>query len=120
LPAVPGAKKITWWLVLVVFGTFLGAFASASLSGRVRLQPKPPEQIVTALLGGFLVGAGAALATGCVVGNIMSGWPLLSVGMVLFGIAVILANWATTYLFMMGGRLAELPETLGLMFKRRR
>ena len=120
LPAVPGAKKITWWLVLVVFGTFLGAFASASLSGRVRLQPKPPEQIVTALLGGFLVGAGAALATGCVVGNIMSGWPLLSVGMVLFGIAVILANWATTYLFMMGGRLAELPETLGLMFERRR
>jgi uncharacterized membrane protein YedE/YeeE len=117
-PTVPGTKKITWWLVLVVFGTFLGAFASASLSGRVRLQPKPPEQIVTALLGGFLVGAGAALATGCVVGNIMSGWPLLSVGMILFGIAVILANWATTYLFMMGGRLAELPETLRLMFKR--
>jgi len=40
--------------------------------------------------------------------------------MILFGIAVILANWATTYLFMMGGRLAELPETLRLMFKRSR
>lgn len=117
-PSVPGAKKITWWLVLVVFGTFLGAFASASLRGRVRLQPKPPEQIVTALLGGFLVGAGAAVATGCVVGNIMSGWPLMSVGMVVFGIAVILGNWLTTYRFMMGGRWADAPATLRSMFKR--
>lgn len=76
--------------------------------------------VVTALFGGFLVGAGAAIATGCVVGNIMSGWPLMSVGMFLFGIAVILGNWTTTYLFMMGGRLAELPKTLRLMFKRSR
>jgi hypothetical protein len=119
-PSVPGGTRITWWLVLVVFGTFFGAFASASLSGRVRLQAKPPEQIVTALFGGFLVGAGAAIATGCVVGNIMSGWPLMSVGMILFGIAVILANWVMTYLFMMGGRLAEMPATLRLMFKRSR
>jgi len=119
-PSVPGAKKITWWLVLVVFGTFFGAFASASLGGRVRLQPKPPEQIVTALFGGFLVGAGAAIATGCVVGNIMSGWPLMSVGMFLFGIAVVLANWTMTYFFMMAGRLADLPGTLRMMFKRSR
>lgn len=117
--AVPASRKITWWLVLVVFGTFFGARASASLQGKVRLQPKPPEQVLTALGGGFLVGAGAAVATGCVVGNIMSGWPLMSVGMFLFGISVILANWAVTYLFMMGGRLAELPATLGLMFRRR-
>jgi hypothetical protein len=113
----PGARKISWWLVLVVFGTFFGSLASVSLQGRFRLQPKPPEQVVTALGGGFLVGAGAAMATGCVVGNIMSGWSLMSVGMLLFGAAVVLANWATTYLFMMGGRLADLPATLRLMFK---
>jgi uncharacterized membrane protein YedE/YeeE len=119
-PSIPGAKKITWWLVLVVFGTFFGAFASASVRGRVRLQAKPPEQIVTALLGGFLVGAGAAIATGCVVGNMMSGWPLMSVGMVLFGVATILGNWLMTYRFMMGGRWAEAPATLRSMFKRER
>ncbi|MCK7478144.1 MAG: hypothetical protein M0C28_12550 [Candidatus Moduliflexus flocculans] len=50
----------------------------------------------------------------------MSGWPLMSVGMIIFGLAVILANWATTYLFMMGGRLAEMPATLRLMFRRER
>jgi len=118
--AAPGARRINWWLVLVVFGTFFGSLASASLQGRVRLQPKPPEQVVTALGGGFLVGAGAAMATGCIVGNIMSGWSLMSIGMLLFGAAVVLANWATTYLFMMGGRLADLPGTLRLMFKPRR
>ncbi|RPI98010.1 MAG: YeeE/YedE family protein, partial [Candidatus Aminicenantes bacterium] len=64
--AAPGARRINWWLVLVVFGTFFGSLASASLQGRVRLQPKPPEQVVTALGGGFLVGAGAAMATGCI------------------------------------------------------
>jgi len=44
----------------------------------------------------------------------------MSVGMLLFGVAVVLANWATTYLFMMGGRLAEMPATLRLIFKPRR
>lgn len=45
-----------------------------------------------ALLGGFLTGMGAALATRCVVGNMMSGWALMSVGMVLFDLVTIAAN----------------------------
>jgi len=118
--SLPGARKITWWLVLVVFGTFIGAFASASLSGRIRLRPKPPEQVLAALFGGFLVGSGAAMATGCVVGNIMSGWPLMSIGMFFFGIAVILSNWATTYFFMMGGTLAGIPDTVRMILGRKR
>jgi hypothetical protein len=73
------------------------------MSGRARLLPKPPDQILVAILGGVLTGAGAALATGCIVGNIMSGWALMSVGTLLFGLVAILANWATTYLYLMGG-----------------
>ncbi|MDD8024931.1 MAG: YeeE/YedE family protein [Acidobacteriota bacterium] len=115
-----GAKKITWWLVLVTGGLFSGALAAASLSGRIRLSPKPPSQVVTAAGGGFLVGVGAGLATGCVVGNVFSGWALLSVGMFLFGIAMILANWITTYFYLMNGTLADMPGTFRLIFKRRR
>jgi len=115
----PGAKKIAWWLVLVVAGLFLGALAGTGLSGRIRLEPKPPGQVLTAMLGGFLVGGGAGFASGCVVGNIISGWALMSVGMFLFGFAVILANWITTYFYMMGGTLAEMPGTFRLIFKRR-
>jgi hypothetical protein len=51
-----------------------------------------------------LVGAGAALATGCVIGNILSGLALMSVGMLLFGVVTVLANWATTLVYLRGVR----------------
>ncbi len=59
---------------------------------QAKLLPKPPDEVVVALLGGILVGAGAAFATGCVVGNIMSGWALMSVGGLLFGGVVLLVG----------------------------
>jgi uncharacterized membrane protein YedE/YeeE len=99
----PQDKKVVWWLVLVVLGMLPGAFIAGALSGQARLLPKPPEQIVGAIFGGFMVGAGAALATGCVIGNIMSGWALMSAGVFLFGIVVILSNWIATYFYLMGG-----------------
>jgi hypothetical protein len=37
-----------------------------------------------------------------VIGNILSGWALLSVGTILFGVVVVLANWLTTWLYLMG------------------
>lgn len=104
-PAAPAGKKIVWWLVFLVFSMMAGSWSSARMSGQAKLLRKPPDEILFAVLGGLLVGTGAAVATGCVVGNIMSGWALLSLGTFLFGIVVILANWATTYLYMMGGRI---------------
>jgi len=98
-------KKVVWWLVLLIGALVLGSHTSARMSGQARLLPKPPDQVLIALLGGFLVGTGAALAKGCVVGNIMSGWALMSLGTVLFGVVAILANWAATYLYLMGGSL---------------
>ncbi len=118
LPAAAG-RKITWWLVLATAGLFFGALAAQALSGRLQLSSKPPRQVVTAAAGGFLVGAGAALGTGCVVGNILSGWALQSVGMLVFGAAVILANWAATYFYLMNGSLRDMPGTLRLILGRR-
>ncbi|MFO7652772.1 MAG: YeeE/YedE family protein [Candidatus Krumholzibacteriia bacterium] len=103
-PAQPG-KKVVWWLVLVVLGVLGGALTAGKLSGQARLLPKPPDQVLVAIPGGFLVGAGAALATGCIVGNVMSGWALMSVGTFLFGAAVLIGNWVTTWLYLMGGTL---------------
>jgi hypothetical protein len=101
-PSPAPQKKVVWWLVLLVASFAVGAFTSGILSGQAKLLSKPPEQTLVAILGGFLVGAGAALATGCVIGNIMSGWALMSLGMLLFGVVTILANWATTYLYLIG------------------
>jgi uncharacterized membrane protein YedE/YeeE len=95
-------KKVVWWLVLLVGSLMVGSHVSARLSGEARLLPKPPAQVLVAAAGGFLVGMGAALATGCVIGNVLSGWALMSVGMVLFGTVTVLANWATTLLYLRG------------------
>jgi len=102
-PPAPRPKPINWWLVSVVIGMVPGAWVAARLSGVARLLPRNPVETVTAFFGGILVGAGAAFATGCVVGNILSGWALMSVGMVVFGVVTILANWVTTYIYLVGG-----------------
>lgn len=104
-PKTHGAKKIVWWLVLLVGAEMLGAFVSGKLSAEARLLPKPPEQTAWAVLGGFLVGAGAVFTSGCVIGNILSGWALISIGTSLFGLVTVLTNWAVTYLYLMGGGL---------------
>ena len=105
--ARPHSKKVSWWLIALVGSLILGSWFSGRLSGEARLLSKPPEQVLTALFGGFLVGMGAALARGCVIGNITSGWALLSIGTVLFGAVVVLANWVTTYFYLMGGTIRE-------------
>jgi uncharacterized protein len=102
-PPAPRPKPINWWLVSVVVAMVPGAWVAARLSGVARLAKRDPVETVTAFFGGILVGAGAAFATGCVVGNILSGWALMSVGMFLFGAVTILANWVTTYIHLMGG-----------------
>ncbi|MFC1513688.1 YeeE/YedE thiosulfate transporter family protein, partial [candidate division KSB1 bacterium] len=103
----PQGKKIVWWLVFLVISLVAGSFVSGKLSGQAKLLPKPPEQTVTAFFGGILVGAGAAIGTGCVIGNILSGWALMSIGTVVFGIFTILANWGMTYIYLRGGSTAK-------------
>ncbi len=100
----PGSgKKVVWWLVLVVGSLVVGSWVSGRMSDQAKLLPKPPEQIVTAFFGGIMVGAGASFANGCVVGSIMSGIGLMSVGVLIFTASTILANWVTTRIYLMGG-----------------
>lgn len=101
------AKKVTWWLVLEIVALVVGAAFSARLSGKTQFLPRPPDQTLIAFIGGILLGTGAAIAGGCVVGNIMSGFALMSLGNMIFGITVVLAAWTTTYFYLMGGGIME-------------
>jgi len=94
-------KHIVWWLVGLVVFLVIGSFTSARLRGSFRFLPKPPDEMVVAFFGGILLGAGATLAGGCVIGNILSGVALMSVGNILFLAVVVLANWVTTRLYLM-------------------
>jgi hypothetical protein len=98
-------KKVSIWLMLLVIGFTIGAYVSAKMSGQAKLLPKEPSQTIIAMFGGLLIGAGAAIGTGCVIGNIISGWGMLSVGMFIFGITTLLGNWITTYFYLMGGKI---------------
>jgi uncharacterized membrane protein YedE/YeeE len=100
-------KKVSVWLMFLVTSLVIGSWVSSRLSGTMQFVPRPPSQTVVAFVGGLLLGTGATIATGCVIGNIMSGWALMSVGNLLFGLVVILTNWATTYLYLMGGRVSD-------------
>lgn len=103
-PAASPRRTVSGWLILLVAAMVPGAFISGRLSGQAKLLPKPPDEVLIAFAGGILVGAGAALATGCVVGNILSGWALMSVGMLLFGVVTLLANWGVAWLYLRGFR----------------
>lgn len=101
---MPGGaeKRVYVWLVLFVTAIVLGSLLSARLAGRSRVFLRPPGQLLAAAIGGVLVGIGAALARGCILGNGVMGLAMLSIGMVLFAVVAMLANWATTRLWVMG------------------
>ncbi|MBN1903856.1 MAG: YeeE/YedE family protein [Deltaproteobacteria bacterium] len=107
-PAAPASKKINLWLLLLVVSLMVGSWVSARISGTMTFTSRPPSQTVVAFFGGILLGAGAAFAGGCVIGNILSGWALMSVGNILFGIVTILCNWAVTYFYLMGGSVSDI------------
>jgi uncharacterized membrane protein YedE/YeeE len=100
-------KKVSVWLMFLVTSLVIGSWVSGRLSGTIEFIPRPPSQTVIAFIGGLILGTGATIATGCVIGNIVSGWALMSVGNLLFGLVVILANWATTYFYLMGGKISD-------------
>jgi uncharacterized protein len=96
------------WLVVEILGVILGAFLSALVSGRLRIEvERGPRissraRIATAFLGGATMGVGAALARGCTSGLALTGGALLSVGswafmFAMFAVALALApamRWA--------------------------
>ncbi|MBN1830999.1 MAG: YeeE/YedE family protein [Deltaproteobacteria bacterium] len=106
-PPAPAPKKINLWLLLLVVSLMIGSWVSGRLSGTIEFIPRHPSQTVIAFIGGIMLGAGAAFAGGCVIGNILSGWALMSVGNILFGVVTILTNWATTYFYLMGGKVSD-------------
>ncbi len=107
IPKTKG-KKVNLWLMFLVTSLMIGSWVSARLSGTMTFTPRPPSQTVISFIGGIMLGTGAAIAGGCVIGNILSGVALMSVGNILFAVVVVLANWAATYFYLMGGNIRDL------------
>ncbi len=96
-----GSSTFMVWLVI---GLVLGAALSALVQGSWSLRSADPATLLVALVGGLLVGAGAAIGRGCFIGHGVSGVALLSLHSMLFAACVAAANWVTTLLYLRGVR----------------
>lgn len=67
------------WGVMLVLGLFAGAFIAAKATGEFRVRVPDAKAASRAVVGGVMMGVGAALAGGCTVGNGMVQTSLFSV-----------------------------------------
>ena len=101
---VGGKVVVKWWLAYEAMAIVLGSATSAWLRRDLALRSADPATLLVSFFGGVLTGAGAVIGGGCFVGHILSGWALLSLHSILFGTFTIVANWATTILYLRGLR----------------
>ncbi|MGY5862533.1 MAG: YeeE/YedE family protein [Candidatus Thorarchaeota archaeon] len=97
-----GGTTTIGWLSWMVIGIVIGAFIFSFYAGEWKIRiPKDPKKIVLQFIGGLMMGIGAVMALGCNIGNILSGWPQLSVGSIVTGVFIILGAWVITYILFM-------------------
>jgi uncharacterized membrane protein YedE/YeeE len=104
------------WTVWVVLGIFLGAYASAKLSGTANKRWLPEVQwqarfgtsrvtrLAIAFLGAVLVQVGSGIAGGCTSGLAISGGALLAPAAFLFMVGMFAAGIPTAWLWYRKGR----------------
>ena len=72
------------------FGVVVGAFAAALMARQFRIRGAPPFELVKGLVGGILMGIGAAMAFGCNIGGFFSSISALSMAGIamMFGLLI--------------------------------
>ncbi|MFH2007065.1 MAG: YeeE/YedE family protein [bacterium] len=102
--AVGGRLPLGGWMLWLGLGVILGSSFSTWQRGELRLRSADPATLTVAFIGGVMTGLGAVIGMGCFIGHILSGTALLSFQSLLFGVVVLLTNWATTILYLRGLR----------------
>ncbi len=98
------ASAARWWRGAEALAVIAGSLTSAWLRGQLALRYAEKTTLLISLLGGVLAGAGSVIGGGCFVGNMISGWALLSFHSFVFVFFMILANWVTTIVYLRGLR----------------
>ena len=100
-------KSIIHWENFLTWGSFqviglvIGAFLGSFWAGEFKFRFPKAKAAWQSLAGGFLMGFGAIVASGCNVGHILSGAPQLAVSSLAAGIFIILGGWTMAYFLFM-------------------
>jgi hypothetical protein len=95
-----GANPLLNWLVIEVFGVFMGGFIGALSAGRLQTMVERGPRISRrgrlwlAFSGGTVMGVAAALARGCTSGQALTGGALLATGSWIFMMMVFAGGYA--------------------------
>jgi len=93
------ANKQLNWIGIEVLGIIIGAMISAIATKEFKLRmPKDPKTYLQVMVGGALMGFGAATAGGCNIGHFLTGVPTLAISSIVSSIFFILGNWTMAWL----------------------
>ncbi|MDY0189608.1 MAG: YeeE/YedE family protein [Desulfuromonas sp.] len=99
-----GAGPFWDGLALVQFPLIVGIIVGSTLSA-IRMKKFnchfniPPVQLLSALIGGIIMGLAARMSTACNIWHLLGGLPLLSLQSILFTLGLIPGAWLGTLLF---------------------
>lgn len=100
-----GGQPLSYYLVFMFVGTFIGGLFSALLANRMKLQiergraASVVKRVCFALLGGTLAGFASRLAQGCTSGQALSGGALLLTGSLVFMGCTFVSGFAAAWFF---------------------
>ena len=96
---------------LINLGVIAGAFAAALLSRQFRVRGAPPFEILKGIIGGVLMGIGAALAFGCNIGGFFSAISALSMSGFAMMIGLLIGAYIGLRLLILEVKYLNLPSS---------
>lgn len=99
LSFMTSGKPVLHWGMLFVSGVMVGGFVASKGAGEFRWRSGEPKAVIRAATGGFAMGMGSALASGCIISHCLINASLFAWQGIVSGLAIILAA-AVTALFL--------------------
>ena len=100
-----GPNYLSYYLVFMLLGTFLGGLVSAITAKRLHLTVERGQacgvrnRVIYALVGGLLVGFASRLAQGCTSGQALTGGAMLLTGSLAFMVCLFASGYAAAKFF---------------------
>ncbi|MFW9928227.1 MAG: YeeE/YedE family protein [Candidatus Thorarchaeota archaeon] len=98
------------WAGMFIIGLIVGALVSSINIHEFKFTSPTSTNTVRFLIGGFILGFSAVMASGCNVGHIFGGIPELGISSLVAGFLMLLGNFFGSYLFYSKFKM-ELPSS---------